>query len=90
MKRVKVIVEGKVQGVFFRQSTKEVAVSLGLSGYVKNLKDGNVEVVAEGEDESVEKLLQWLKKGPPLAKVVDLQLEYLPLTNDKSEFSIVY
>lgn len=90
MKRVRVIVEGKVQGVFFRQSTKEVASSLGLAGYVKNLRDGTVEVVAEGNDEKIEKLLEWLKKGPPLARVSNLKVEVLPLLNDKSDFTIQY
>lgn len=90
MKRVRVIVEGKVQGVFFRQSTKEIANSLGLSGFVRNLLNGNVEVEAEGDDLDVEKLIEWLKKGPPLAKVTKLNLENLPLINEKSEFKILY
>jgi len=90
MKRVRVIVEGKVQGVFFRQSTKEIANSLGLSGFVRNLLNGNVEVEAEGDDLDVEKLIEWLKKGPPLAKVTKLNLENLPLINEKSGFKILY
>lgn len=90
MKRVRIIVEGKVQGVFFRQSTKEIANSLGLSGFVRNLLNGNVEVEAEGDDLDVEKLIEWLKKGPPLAKVTKLNFENLPLTNDKSGFKILY
>lgn len=90
MKRVRIIVEGKVQGVFFRQSTKEIAYSLGLSGYVRNLENGNVEVEAEGEDANIEKLIEWIKKGPPLAKVTKLNIEYLPVTGDKLDFKILY
>lgn len=90
MKRVRVIVEGKVQGVFYRQSTKEVASSLGLSGYVRNLPNGCVELEAEGEDLDIERLMEWLKEGPPLSKVTKLNFENLPLKNDKSGFKILY
>ncbi len=90
MIRIRVIVEGKVQGVYFRQSTKEVADTLGLSGYVKNLKDGNVEVEAEGEESAIKRLIEWLKKGPPLARVTNLHLDYLNPTNDKRGFLILY
>jgi len=64
-KRVHVIVEGRVQGVFFRAYTRDEAVKLGLSGWVRNRTDGSVEVLIEGEKIAVEKMEQWLHEGSP-------------------------
>jgi acylphosphatase len=72
--RVHVFVSGKVQGVFFRSNTRDMAGKLGLSGWVKNLADGRVEAVFEGETEAVEKMLEWCRKGPEYAKVTDLEV----------------
>lgn len=66
---VRAIVYGRVQGVFFRAFVEEHAQQLGLKGYVRNLPSGDVEVVAEGERERVEKLVKYMKKGPPAALV---------------------
>jgi acylphosphatase len=63
------IVSGKVQGVFFRASTREQAQRLGLLGYARNLSDGRVEVVAVGEDDAIEAIARWLQQGPPSARV---------------------
>lgn len=63
------LVSGKVQGVFFRASTREQARKLGLSGHAINLADGRVEVVAHGDAEAVEALAAWLRQGPPMARV---------------------
>ncbi len=90
MRRVKIIVEGKVQGVFFRQSTLNEAKSLNICGYVKNLRDGNVEVDAQGKPEDIEKLVRWLWQGPPLAKVTNLSISELPLNPDYKDFTITY
>lgn len=65
----KFIVSGRVQGVFFRASTRAEAVRLGLTGYAKNLPDGSVEVLACGEDSALEALQRWLRIGPPVARV---------------------
>lgn len=65
----KFIVSGRVQGVFFRASTRAEAVRLGLTGYAKNLPDGSVEVLACGEDSALEALQRWLHIGPPVARV---------------------
>jgi len=62
-------IEGRVQGVFFRDSTRRVAESLGLTGHVINLDDGNVEVLACGDAAAIGALLEWLHEGPPLAAV---------------------
>ena len=70
-------VEGRVQGVFFRRETQQQASSLGLTGWVRNLPDGRVEVLASGELEELEHLAEWLKAGPALARVTQLDQEYL-------------
>ncbi|MFK0573766.1 acylphosphatase [Endozoicomonas sp.] len=65
-------VEGRVQGVWFRGSTQEKARRLGINGWARNLPDGRVEVLMCGSAEAIAKLEQWLHKGPPLAKVVNV------------------
>lgn len=67
------LVSGKVQGVWFRVSTRDVAVGLGLRGYARNLADGRVEVLATGDADSIELLASWLRHGPPLARVETLR-----------------
>jgi len=67
--RVRLIIEGHVQGVWFRESTRRQASTLGVSGWVRNRPDRSVEVVAEGPAEKVEKLVAWCHKGPPAAEV---------------------
>ena len=66
-------VSGKVQGVFFRASSQQVAIDCGLSGYARNLADGDVEVLMCGEQDKVDKMLEWLEHGPPQAEVDNLQ-----------------
>lgn len=63
------LVRGKVQGVWFRASTREVALRLGLSGHARNLEDGGVEVIAEGDAQAIDHLHEWLRQGPPMARV---------------------
>lgn len=72
------IVIGKVQGVFFRASTRERALRLGLTGHAKNLANGTVEVVASGSREAVDELDAWLHHGPPAAAVEEVRREALP------------
>ncbi len=71
--RVHLIIEGRVQGVWFRDSTRNEAISLGVSGWVKNRSDGTVEVLAEGPEDQVKKLVLWCHKGPPYAEVIRVQ-----------------
>jgi len=68
-------VSGRVQGVWFRASTKEQANRLGVTGWVQNLPDGRVEVLASGEKEAIATLYEWLKRGPELAEVTELTYE---------------
>jgi acylphosphatase len=69
VKRVKIILSGKVQGVFFRDFAKQNANKLGMVGYVKNNKDGTVEIVAQGEELKMEEFVRLCKRGPIFAKV---------------------
>lgn len=69
---------GKVQGVWFRASTREKANELGITGWAKNLADGRVEVVACGEEQDVNVLKQWLHQGPPMAHVQEVTSENIP------------
>ena len=73
------LVCGKVQGVFFRASTRQKAVELGCAGYAKNLADGRVEVLAIGDPAAVAQLINWLGIGPPAARVSDVAVEMLEL-----------
>lgn len=72
------IVIGKVQGVFFRASTRERALRLGLTGHAKNLANGTVEVVASGSRDAVDELDAWLHHGPSAAAVEEVRREALP------------
>jgi len=76
MKRAHVRIYGKVQGVWFRAHTKDMADKLGIKGWVRNVPDGSVEAVFEGDDESVEKIIEWCHRGPPLARVEGVEVEY--------------
>ena len=68
-KRVRLIIEGRVQGVWFRDSTRRQAVRLGVSGWVRNRPDGTVEVLAKGPEDQVQKLVAWCHHGPTAARV---------------------
>jgi len=68
-------VTGRVQGVFFRASTRDVAVSLSLTGYARNMADGSVEVLACGRQDAIEKFAAWLYEGPRMASVTNVHEE---------------
>lgn len=81
MKTLRIIVSGRVQGVFFRASTKAVADQIGIRGIVKNLPDGTVFIEAEGEDFLMEDFLDWCKYGPDDARVDDISIEEIETKN---------
>ena len=81
MKSIHLIVSGKVQGVFFRYNTRKKAEELVLKGYAKNLKDGTVEVVAEGKEEKISELIEFIKKGPGIARVSKVKIRNKELEN---------
>jgi acylphosphatase len=72
-----ILVSGKVQGVFYRQSTQEKAKALGITGMVKNLPNGNVQIMATGRSDQLDELVTWCKQGPPRAEVTSVQVEKL-------------
>jgi acylphosphatase len=76
VKRARVRVSGRVQGVFFRAETRDRARSLGIAGWVRNAEDGSVEAIFEGEDEKVESMLAWCRRGPEGAYVDAVDVEW--------------
>ena len=75
MKCLSILVRGRVQGVFYRASTKEVALKFGIRGFVRNEPDGNVYIEAVGDDITPNKFVEWCRSGPPHAKVTEVQVE---------------
>lgn len=86
--RLHAFVSGFVQGVFFRSTTRELACSLGLRGFVRNLPDGSVEVVAEGGRKELDKLLSFLKAGPEGARVDKVDFKFEETEEGFTEFSV--
>lgn len=88
MKKVRAVVLGRVQGVWFRANTMQEARLLGVRGYARNLPDGSVEIVAEGDASAVDSLLAWAKDGPPLAVVREVRVEELEYDQEFSNFGV--
>jgi acylphosphatase len=72
MPTVHLLIEGRVQGVFYRASAKQMADKLGITGWVKNTPEGNVEILAKGKEGDIEEYINWCKQGPPKAVVTNL------------------
>ena len=90
LKRVSVLVAGRVQGVGYRYFTEDAANHFGLTGWVSNRYDGSVELEAQGEPSDIEEFLARLRMGPPLSHVVDLQINDLPVEAGEKDFEIRY
>jgi len=88
--RARVVITGKVQGVFFRMATRNEAQRWGLYGWARNRSDGTVEAVFEGDKPAVETLLQWCKKGPPHARVDRVDIQWEDPAEDLDHFEIRY
>ena len=84
------VVHGRVQGVYFRAFTARHATNLGLTGYVRNTGSGDVEVHAEGERDQLLKLVERIEKGPPSARVEEVQQQWSTATGDFPSFEILY
>lgn len=84
------LISGKVHGVFFRKTTKHKAHELNIYGWVKNTADKKVEIVAQGNEESIDKFISWCKEGPSHAEVNNVQVEEEVINQDLKDFSIVY
>ena len=90
MKTVHVIIAGKVQGVFFRDYTLQKAKELGVKGWVRNLPNGSVEAMIEGQPASVDGMIEWFYRGSPLSLVSDVQVDEILPTETLSDFAIRY
>jgi len=88
--RAYVRVFGRVQGVLFRHNTAVVARKLGVSGYVRNMDDGSVEAIYEGDKKAVEDMVEWTKKGPAHARVESYRLRWEEPTGEFSGFFVRY
>lgn len=88
--RAHVLVSGRVQGVFFRQETQELALRLNVAGWVRNTHDDRVEAVLEGEKENVERLVEFCKKGPPYAHVTKTEVMWEDYVGEFESFRIRY
>lgn len=88
--RAHAVISGRVQGVFFRLETKHAAEGYGVFGWVRNRRDGTVEAVFEGSEENVMSVLEWCKKGPPIAKVSRVDVEWEDYIGEFNSFEITY
>ena len=88
--RAHVFLSGRVQGVFFRSETKYEAKKLGVSGWVRNLPDGRVEAVLEGEEKSVKELVEFCRRGPSGARVTGIDVMWENYTGEFKDFEIRY
>lgn len=87
-KAIHAYVSGRVQGVYFRQSTRQVARQLGLIGWVRNLADGRVEVWAQGPEEAVDRLVDWLWQGPTPARVTGVESDTVAFDDSLQDFLV--
>ena len=88
MKTIRLIIKGKVQGVFYRATAKDIADELGVKGSIKNLPDRNVEITASASEDILQKFIEWCKQGPPKARVEEVIIEELNL-QQFNEFRII-
>ena len=89
-KRAHVIIDGKVQGVFYRVETQRAAEAAGLRGWVRIRPDGTVEALLEGDEEDVKAVLEWCRQGPPLARVSRLDVSWEDYVGDLVDFGVKY
>lgn len=87
-KRVRMRIEGRVQGVYFRATAQREAEALGVTGFVRNLPDGAVEALAEGEETAVDRLVEWCRHGPPGARVTRVVCEAGTYTGEFAGFRV--
>jgi len=89
-RRTHLFISGRVQGVFYRANTRDQARRLGLTGWVRNLPDGRVEAVVEGEEEKIKELIDWCHQGPPGAQVRGVELRWEDYRGEFADFEIRY
>lgn len=88
--RVRVLIEGRVQGVYFRAHTRDEALARGLKGWVRNLPDGRVEALFEGDKHLLDSMLSWCRMGPRYAYVDQVEEDWQPYQGDLGDFRVVY
>lgn len=88
--RAGIIVTGRVQGVFYRAAACEKAQGMNLTGWVRNKSDGSVEIMAEGEKENIQSLIEWCRIGPPRASVRDISVKWQEYKNEYDTFHVTY
>ncbi len=88
--RAHVLVSGRVQGVFFRHETRLKALRNNVTGWVRNLPDGRVEAIFEGEKETVEAMIEFCRRGPPGAMVENVEIKWEKPTGEFKDFKIIY
>ena len=88
--RAHLFIDGRVQGVFYRAFTRDIAHRLGLGGWAKNLRDGRVEAVFEGEKQAIEEAIRECNDGPPGARVINIDVQWESFTGNEQGFSVRY
>ncbi len=88
--RIRILIKGKVQGVFFRQALKITAKKNNVFGWVRNLDDGKVETIIEGDDENVSAVVEWCHAGPANARVEDIEIKNEKFVGEFSKFDVLY
>ncbi len=88
IKKIRAVIRGKVQGVFFRMETQEAARRIGVNGWVRNRRDGSVEVLIAGDVEKVDAMLAWCRKGPSMARVDDIETQAIDDQEDHTDFIV--
>lgn len=86
--RVHLLISGEVQGVFFRANTRHTANELGVKGWVRNLMDGRVEIVAEGRKPALDRLIEYCRKGPEGSKVENIEIKWERPKNEFGDFEV--
>ncbi len=89
VKRFHAIVRGRVQGVFYRVSAREQAMALKITGFVRNLPDGSVELDAQGEDHALDQFIHWCRHGPPNARVEHVEMNWLTEVTQAESFRVM-
>ena len=89
-KQIHIFVTGRVQGVFFRQSTKVMAIKNNAKGWVRNLDDGRVEIIAQGETQDIDNLAHWCKTGPANSRVDEFELSEENISDEFETFEVRY
>ncbi len=88
--RARILVSGRVQGVYYRSYAQDEARKLGLKGWVRNNRDGRVELVCEGEEEAVRSMIDWCWKGSPSSRVVDVEVTWEEFRGEFEDFRVTY